>query len=56
MSPPYGSAAPETRWEKYGEGNGGRGDQRGGEYCFITMDTRGYETVDQLWINCLCAT
>lgn len=28
----------------------------GREYCFITMDTRGYETVDQLWINCLCAT
>jgi len=50
MSPAaYDGADPETWWEKYGEGNGGRLEiSVGDEYCFIMMDTRGYETVDEL--------
>jgi hypothetical protein len=50
MSPaPYEGADPETWWEKYGAGNGGRMEiSVGKEYCFILMDTRGYETVDQI--------
>lgn len=50
MSPTtYDGANPETWWEKYGEGNGGRLEVSvGKEYCFIMMDTRGYETVDEL--------
>jgi len=50
MSPvAYTGADPETWWEKYGEGNGGRLEVSvGKEYCFIMMDTRGYETVDEL--------
>ncbi len=50
MSPAlYDGADPETWWEKYGAGNGGRMEiSVGSEYCFIMMDTRGYETVDQL--------
>jgi hypothetical protein len=50
MSPTaYDGSNPETWWEKYGEGNGGRLEVSvGNEYCFILMDTRGYETVDEL--------
>jgi hypothetical protein len=50
MSPTlYDGADPDTWWQKYGEGNGGRMDVSvGGEYRFIMMDTRGYETVDEL--------
>ena len=50
MSPAaYEGSDPETWWEKYGEGNGGRLEiSVGDEYCFIMMDTRGYETVDEL--------
>ncbi len=49
MSPYYAGANPETWWGKYGEGNGGRlGVDVGGDYQFIMMDTRGYETVGEM--------
>lgn len=50
MSPSlYEGANPESWWEKYGEGNGGHLEiSVGNDYCFIMMDARGYETVDQL--------
>jgi uncharacterized protein DUF5619 len=41
----YKGANPDTWWEKYGEGNGGRLEISVGEdYQFVMMDTRGYET------------
>lgn len=48
-TPHYDGANPETWWEKYGEGNGGRLEVSvGDEYQFIMMDTRGYETVGEI--------
>ena len=48
-SPYYEGANPETWWEKYGEGNGGRLEVSvGDDYQFIMMDARGYETVGEL--------
>jgi len=49
MPPYYDGADPETWWEKYGEGNGGRLEvDVGDDYQFIMMDARGYETVGDL--------
>lgn len=49
MPPYYDGANPETWWEKYGEGNGGRLEvDVGDDYQFIMMDARGYETVGDL--------
>lgn len=49
MTPYYEGANPETWWEKYGEGNGGRLEVSvGDDYQFIMMDARGYETVGEL--------
>lgn len=48
-TPFYDGANPETWWEKYGEGNGGRLEVSvGDDYQFIMMDARGYETVGDL--------
>ncbi|MBS1213011.1 MAG: hypothetical protein H6R26_1628 [Proteobacteria bacterium] len=47
--PYYDGANPETWWEKYGEGNGGRLEVSvGNDYQFIMMDARGFETVGDL--------
>ncbi len=47
--PFYDGADPETWWEKYGEGNGGRLEvDVGDDYQFIMMDTRGFETVGDM--------
>lgn len=49
MSPYYDGADPETWWEKYGEGNGGRLEVSvGDDYQFIMMDTGGFETVGEM--------
>jgi hypothetical protein len=49
MSPSYGGANPGSWWQKYGEGNGGYLEiSVGNEYDFVMMDTREYETVDEL--------
>lgn len=48
MSPSFEGADPDTWWEKFGEGNGGRMQiSVGDEYEFILMDTRAYETVGE---------
>jgi hypothetical protein len=45
----YDGANPDTWWEKYGEGNGGRlGISVGDDYQFIMMDARGYEKVGEM--------
>ena len=45
MSPYYDGANPDSWWEKYGEGNGGKLEvDVGDEYQFVMMDTQGYET------------
>ena len=42
----YEGANPDTWWEKYGEGNGGRLEVSVGEdFRFVMMDARGYETL-----------
>ncbi|WP_018506584.1 AF1514 family protein [Thiobacillus thioparus] len=47
--PFYDGADPETWWEKYGEGNGGRLEVSvGDDYQFIMMDTRGFEIVGDM--------
>lgn len=52
MSPSYDGADPASWWAKYGEGNGGRlAVSVGDAFDFVMMDTRGYETVDQLPIR-----
>ncbi len=49
MSPSYDGADPESWWAKYGEGNGGRlGVSVGDRFDFVLMDSRGFESVDQL--------
>lgn len=49
MSPGFEGGNPDTWWEKYGEGNGGRLEVSvGDEYAFVMMDTRGYETVHEI--------
>lgn len=56
MSPSYDGANPARWWEKYGAGNGGRLEVTvGDEFDFILMDTRGFESVDQLPIRNLVA-
>lgn len=46
MSPAFEGGDPDTWWEKYGAGNGGRMQVSvGDEYGFILMDARAYETV-----------
>lgn len=48
-TPYYDGANPETWWEKFGEGNGGRLEVRvGDDYQFIMMDARGYETIGEM--------
>lgn len=47
--PYYDGANPETWWEKYGTGNGGKLEVDVGDaYQFIMMDAGGYETVRDL--------
>jgi len=49
MSPRYEGGNPASWWEKYGEGNGGRLEVRiGDDFQFVLMDTRGYETLDDI--------
>ncbi len=46
-TPPfYDGADPDTWWEKFGEGNGGRLEVSvGDDFRFIMMDARGFETL-----------
>ncbi len=56
MSPSYEGADPNSWWEKYGVGNGGRLEiSVADEFDFVVMETRGFETVDQLPIRNLVA-
>ena len=49
MSPYYDGANPDTWWEKYGEGNGGKLEVSvGDEYEFVMMDSQGYETLGEM--------
>lgn len=49
MAPFYAGANPDTWWEKFGEGNGGRLEvDVGDDYQFILMDARGFETVGDM--------
>jgi len=49
MSPTFEGGNPNTWWEKYGEGNGGRLEVSvGDEYQFVLMDARGFETMGPL--------
>ena len=49
MSPYYDGANPDSWWEKYGEGNGGKLEVSvGDEYDFVMMDTQGYETPGEM--------
>lgn len=48
MSPAFEGANPDTWWEKFGAGTGGRMQINvGDEYGFILMDARGYETLGE---------
>ncbi len=45
VTPYYAGANPDTWWEKYGEGNGGKLEiSVGDDYQFVMMDARGFET------------
>jgi len=45
----YEGANPDTWWEKYGAGNGGRLEiSVGDDYQFVMMDARGYETLGEM--------
>ncbi len=47
--PYYDGANPDTWWEKYGEGNGGRLEiSVGDEFAFVMMDTRAFERVGEV--------
>jgi len=49
MSPYYDGANPDSWWEKYGEGNGGKLEVSvGDEYGFVMMDTQDYETLGKM--------
>lgn len=49
MSPGFEGGNPDSWWEKYGEGNGGRLEVSvGDEYAFVMMDARGYETLQDI--------
>jgi hypothetical protein len=49
MSPYYDGANPDSWWEKFGEGNGGKLEVRvGDEYEFVMMDSQGYETLGEM--------
>lgn len=49
MSSYYDGADPDSWWEKYGEGNGGRLEVSvGDDYDFVLLDSRGYDTVDEI--------
>lgn len=49
MSPGFEGGNPDSWWEKYGEGNGGRLEVSvGNDYAFVMMDARGYETLDDI--------
>jgi hypothetical protein len=49
MPPCFDGANPDTWWEKYGEGNGGKLEiSVGDEYQFMLMDARGYETLGEM--------
>ncbi|MGA7181036.1 MAG: AF1514 family protein [Thiobacillaceae bacterium] len=44
----YEGANPDTWWEKYGAGNGGRLEISVGEdFQFVMMDSRGYDTLGE---------
>lgn len=56
VSPSFDGANPDTWWEKYGAGNGGDIEVSvGDEFDFVLMDTRDFETVDQLPVRNLVA-
>lgn len=47
--PYYDGANPETWWEKYGAGNGGKLEiSVGDEYQFIMMDAGGFEKLGEI--------
>lgn len=47
--PYYDGANPETWWEKYGTGNGGKLEVSvGDEYQFIMMDAGGFERLGEM--------
>jgi hypothetical protein len=49
MPPYFDGANPDTWWEKYGAGNGGKLEiSVGDDYQFVLMDARGYETIDEM--------
>lgn len=49
MSPYYDGANPDSWWEKYGEGNGGKLEVSvGGEYDFVLMDAQGYDILGRM--------
>jgi hypothetical protein len=49
MAPYYDGANPDSWWEKYGEGNGGKLEVSvGDEYDFVMMDAQGYETLGRM--------
>ncbi len=47
--PYYDGANPDTWWEKYGTGNGGKLEVRvGDDYQFIMMDAGGFEKLGEM--------
>ncbi len=49
MSPGFEGGDPDTWWEKFGEGNGGRLEVSVGDgYAFVMMDARGYDTLEDI--------
>jgi hypothetical protein len=49
MPPYFDGANPDTWWEKYGSGNGGRLEiDVGDEYQFVMLDARGFEILGEM--------
>lgn len=49
QTPYYDGADPDTWWEKYGEGNGGRLEVSiGDDFHFVMMDARAFETLGEM--------
>jgi len=56
MSPSFDGANPESWWERYGAGNGGRLEVSvGNEYDFVMMESGSFETVGELPVRNLVA-